>query len=112
DAVAITFGDQSLTYQELNQRADQVAGYLQSLRVGPDVPVGLFVERSFEMMAGILGVLKAGGTCLPLDPAHPAERLSFMLGETQVPVVLTHSRLRAHLPTHNAEIVCLDTEQE
>src|SRR5260370_16838211 len=94
DAVEITFEDQSLTYHELNQRADRVARYLQSLGVGPDVPVGLFVERSFEMMAGILGVLKAGGTCLPLDPAYPAERLSFMLGETQAPVVLTHSRLR------------------
>ncbi len=112
DAVAITFEDQSLTYHELNQRADRVARYLQSLGVGPDVPVGLFVERSFEMMAGILGVLKAGGTCLPLDPAYPAERLSFMLGETQAPVVLTHSRLRAQLPTHNAEVVCLDTERE
>src|SRR5712671_311293 len=117
DGVAITFGDQSLSYQELNRRADQVARHLQSLGVGPDVPVGLFVERSFEMMTGILGVLKAGGACLPLDPAYPAERLSFMLEETQAPVVLTHSRLLAQLPTHNVEVicldmVCLDTEQE
>jgi amino acid adenylation domain-containing protein len=112
DAVAITFGDQSLTYQELNQRADQVARYLRSLGVGPEVPVGLFAERSFEMMVGILAVLKAGGACLPLDPAYPAERLSFMLGETQAPVLLTHSRLRAQLPNHNAEVVCLDAEQE
>ncbi len=109
DAVAITFGDQSLTYHELNQRADQVARHLQSLGVGPDVPVGLFVERSFEMMAGILGVLKAGGACLPLDPAYPAERLSFMLEETQAQLVLTHSRLLAQLPAHNAEVICLDT---
>jgi amino acid adenylation domain-containing protein len=112
DAVAITFGDQSLTYQELNQRADQVARRLQSLGVGPDVPVGLFVERSFEMMAGILGILKAGGACLPLDPAHPAERLSFILGEMQAPVVLTHSRLRDQLPAHNGEVICLDRERE
>jgi surfactin family lipopeptide synthetase A len=111
-AVAITYRDQCLTYQELNQRSDQVARYLHSLGVGPEVPVGLFFERSFEMMAGALGVLKAGGTCLPLDPAYPAERLSFMLRETQAPVVLTHSRLRAELPAHHATVVCLDAEQE
>ena len=112
DAVAITFAGQSLTYRELNQCADQVARYLQSLSIGPDVPVALFVERSFEMVTGVLGVLKAGGACLPLDPAYPAERLSFMLAETQAPVVLTHSRLRAQLPAHNAEVVCLDKPRE
>lgn len=112
DAIAVTFEGQFLTYQELNRRADGLASHLRTLGVRPDVPVGLFLERSFQMITGVLGVLKAGGTCLPLDPAYPADRLSFMLGETQAPILITHSRLRNQLPVHNAEIVYLDAEQD
>ncbi|WP_414561750.1 aminotransferase class III-fold pyridoxal phosphate-dependent enzyme [Anabaena sp. CCY 9613] len=89
DAVAVEFAGQQLTYQELNSRANQLAHYLQSLGVKPEVLVGICVERSLEMLVSILGVLKAGGAYLPLDPAYPQERLSYMLSDAQVSVLLT-----------------------
>ncbi len=99
---------ESLTYRELNARANQVAHHLISLGVGPDVLVGLCVERSLETVVGILGILKAGGAYLPLDPTYPQERLQFMLADSQVSVIVTQSHLVANLPDHQAYLVCLD----
>ena len=110
DAVAIVFENQQLTYGELNCRANQVAHYLRSLGVEADVLVGLCVERSPEMIVGMLGILKAGGAYLPLDPEYPTERLSFMLEDAQVLVLLTQQSLQGKLPQHQAQLVCLDTD--
>lgn len=112
DSIAVTFEDQQLTYGLLNARANQLAHYLQKLGVGTEVLVGLCVERSLEMIVGILGILKAGGAYVPLDPAYPQERLAFMLQDTQTPVLLTQQRLVEGLPEHGANIICLDTEWE
>ncbi|WP_392535134.1 non-ribosomal peptide synthase/polyketide synthase [Nostoc sp. C117] len=109
DAVAVVFENQQLTYQQLNCRANQLAYYLQSLGVSENVLVGLCIERSLEMVVGLLGILKAGGAYVPLDPEYPAERLSFMLTDTQVKVLLTQEKLVESLPQHQACVVCLDT---
>jgi amino acid adenylation domain-containing protein/non-ribosomal peptide synthase protein (TIGR01720 family) len=108
NAIALTFADTQLTYQHLNQRANQLAHYLHKLGVGPEVLVGLYVERSLEMVVGLLAVLKAGGAYVPLDPAYPQERIAFMLADAQVPVVLTQEHLLANLPNCPAQIVCID----
>ncbi|MFZ1931164.1 MAG: amino acid adenylation domain-containing protein, partial [Candidatus Sulfotelmatobacter sp.] len=108
-ASAVTFEGKSLTYAELDSQANQVAGRLKELGVGPEIVVALYFERSIEMLIGILGVLKAGGACLPLDPAHPVSRIAFMLAETQAPVLLTHSRLQSQVPGSKAQIICIDT---
>ncbi|MEH1853289.1 MAG: amino acid adenylation domain-containing protein [Nostoc sp.] len=109
DAIAVVFEDQQISYRELNQQANQLAHYLQSLGVGPEVLVGLCVERSLEMVVGVLGILKAGGAYVPLDYAYPQERLAFMLQDAQVSVLLTQEKLKSGLPNHQAEIVCLDS---
>ncbi|MGA9379337.1 MAG: amino acid adenylation domain-containing protein, partial [Phormidium sp.] len=109
DAVAVICEKEQLTYQQLNCRANQVAHHLRSWGVGADVVVGICVERSLEMVIGILGILKAGGAYLPLDPAYPIERLHFMLEDAQVAVLLTQERLLDKLPEHQAHLVCLDT---
>ncbi|MEH1765141.1 MAG: amino acid adenylation domain-containing protein [Nostoc sp.] len=109
DAIAVVFEDQQISYRELNQQANQLAHYLQSLGVGSEVLVGLCVERSLEMVVGVLGILKAGGAYVPLDYAYPQERLAFMLQDAQVSVLLTHEKLKSGLPNHQAEIVCLDS---
>jgi natural product biosynthesis luciferase-like monooxygenase protein/amino acid adenylation domain-containing protein/HAD superfamily phosphatase (TIGR01681 family) len=88
-AVALVFEDQQLTYAELNRRANQLAHYLRSLGIGPDVRVGICVERSPLLVVAVLATLKAGGTYVPLDPAYPAERLAFMLADSQAMVLLT-----------------------
>ncbi|BAY68263.1 non-ribosomal peptide synthetase [Anabaena sp. FACHB-709] len=93
DDVAVVFEEQQLTYRELNQRANQLAHYLQTWGVQPETPVGIYIERSLEMVIGILGILKAGGCYVPLDPAYPASRLTYIINETQVPVVLTQESL-------------------
>ena len=109
DAIAVVFEDRQISYRELNQRANQLAHYLQSLGVGSEVLVGLCVERSLEMVVGVLGILKAGGAYVPLDYAYPQERLAFMLQDAQVSVLLTQEKLKSGLPNHQAEIVCLDS---
>jgi amino acid adenylation domain-containing protein len=109
DAVALVFEDQQLSYRELNRRANQLAHHLQKLSVGPEVKVGICVERSIDMVEGILGILKAGAAFVPLDPMYPKDRLSYMIQETQVPVMLTQEPLLRELPMHGAHVVCLDT---
>ena len=110
EAVAVIFEDQQLTYAELNRRANQLAHHLRELGIGPEVLVGICVERSLEMVVGILGILKAGGAYLPLDPAYPQERLAFMLADTKAPVLLTQAHLAEVLPQHQAQLVCLDMD--
>ena len=111
DATAVVFEDQSLTYGELDARANQLAHFLRALGVGPELAVGLCVERSLEMLVALLGILKAGGAYLPLDPDYPPERLSFMLADAQAPLVLTHSALADRLPAHDALVLHLDAER-
>jgi amino acid adenylation domain-containing protein len=105
-------GEAVLTYGELNRRANQLANHLRALGVGPEVLVAICVERSLEMVIGLLGILKAGGGFVPLDPAYPKERLAFMLKDSQVPVLLTQERLVAGLPEHDARVICLDSGWE
>ena len=93
DEEAVVFGSERLTYWELNIRANQLAHYLQQLGVKPEVLVGICLERSIDMIVGVLGILKAGGAYLPLDPTYPPERLHYMLEDAQVPILLTHSSL-------------------
>jgi amino acid adenylation domain-containing protein len=112
DAVAVVFEDERVTYRELNVRANQLAHYLQKLGVGPEVMVGICVERSLEMVVGLLGILKAGGAYVPLDPAYPSERLAFILADTQSPVLLTQQQLIAQLPENAGYVVRLDTDWE
>lgn len=109
DAIALVFEGEQLTYQELNARANQLAHYLQTLGVGAEVLVGICVERSLEMVVGLLGILKAGGAYVPLDPDYPQERLSFMLADTQLKVLLTQEKLVESLIPNQARVVCLDT---
>jgi amino acid adenylation domain-containing protein/thioester reductase-like protein len=109
DAVAVTFeGRQALTYRELARRSSQLARHLQKLGVGPETLVGMCVERSLEMVVGVMGVLKAGGAYLPLDPTYPKDRLQFMLEDAAAPVLLTQQHLLPVLPEHGARVICLD----
>ena len=112
DNVAVVFEDQQLTYAELNARANQLAHYLQALGVGPEVLVTICMERSLEMVIGLLGILKAGGAYVPSDPAYPEERLSLVLEDTRTPVLLTQKRQLERLPKSGAHLVCLDTGWE
>ena len=129
DNVAVMYKDRQLTYAQLNSRANQLAHYLRKLAVGPEVLVAICLERSLEMIIGLLGVLKAGGAYVPLDPAYPKERLASMLEDTQTPVLLTQQRWMAELiedkgtkledgdsrsaiPNSRFQVVCLDSEWE
>ncbi|WP_208491975.1 non-ribosomal peptide synthetase [aff. Roholtiella sp. LEGE 12411] len=104
--------NQQLTYSELNIRANQLAHYLQQLGVKPEVPVGICVERSLEMVIGLLGILKAGGAYLPIEPTYPKERQAFILQDAQIPVLLTQQHLAANLPIEKTQVICLDTDWE
>ncbi|MFG1647435.1 amino acid adenylation domain-containing protein [Amycolatopsis sp. NPDC049252] len=108
DAPALTFRGDSLSYRDLDARANRVAHRLRELGVGPGTLVGVFANRSFELVAGLLGVLKAGGAYVPLDPEYPADRLAFMLEDAAAPVVLTQAALRDTLPPGDATVVVLD----
>jgi amino acid adenylation domain-containing protein len=110
DAVALVHGDDLLTYRELDARANRLARHLRSLGAGPEAAVGICMERSPDLVAGMLGVLKAGGAYVPLDPNYPRERLSFMLRDTDVRVILTHRALLDQLPAHDSRVVCLDRD--
>ncbi|MEH1798883.1 MAG: amino acid adenylation domain-containing protein [Nostoc sp.] len=109
EAVAVVFENQQLTYRELNAKANQLGHYLRSLGVKPEVLVGICIERSPLMVVAVLGILKAGGAYLPLDTAHPKERLAFILEDTQSPVLLTQQRLIEKFPTDNTKVICLDS---
>ncbi len=109
DAEALRFGGQSLSYRELDVRANQLAHELRARGVRPDTRVALCLERSFDLVIGLLGVLKAGGAYVPLDPAYPRERLDFMLQDSGAAVLLTHSHLRDALPAYTGEVLALDT---
>ena len=112
EAIAIEFEDQSVSYKELNKRADEVAKILVGQGVKPGTLVGLFLNRSVEMLVGLLGVLKAGGAYLPLDPSFPAERLAFMLEDSNASIVLTLKSLLPEMPKTNAQVICLDALEE
>lgn len=110
DAVAVVCNDKYLIYRELNRRANQLACYLRAFGVAPEVLVGICVERSLEMVVGLLAILKAGGAFVPLDPTYPRERLAFMLQDSQVPVVLTEKRFVEDLPKPGVRVVQLDAD--
>ena len=109
-AIALVMGDRVLRYGELDRRANQLAHYLQELGVRPGVLVGVYVERSPDMVVGLLGILKAGGAYVPLDPAYPVERLHFMLKDAQAPVLVTHHHLAQRFSTQGIRVVCLDAD--
>ncbi|HEY52488.1 MAG TPA: amino acid adenylation domain-containing protein, partial [Caldilineae bacterium] len=116
DATALVFAslengeEATMTYGELNRKANQVAHYLRHLGLGPDQMVGLMMERSLEMIVGLLGVLKAGAAYVPIDPAYPQDRVSFMLQDAETPVLLTQERLLADLSLNGRRTVCLDRD--
>ena len=111
DAVAVEFQEQCLSYAELNARANQIAHRLRALGVGPEAVVAICIERSVEMVIALLGILKAGGSYLPLDHSYPKQRLAFMLEDAQPAVLLTHSALRESLPAGVGQVLELDTER-
>ncbi len=110
--IALVFEQQTLTYRELIRRADRLAHYLRGLGVGPDVLVGLFVERSLEMVVALLGILKAGGAYVPLDPSFPPDRLSYMVEDSRMQVLVTHRDLDQTLPVRPPSVVHLDSDWE
>jgi amino acid adenylation domain-containing protein len=112
DAVAVVFEDKQLTYRQLSDHANRLAQRLQSLGVGPNVLVGICVERSLEMLVGLLGILKAGGAYVPLDPAYPQDRLAFMLEDCQPRVLVIQKRLQAQIPRHPTRVIWLDAPFE
>ncbi len=110
--VAVSFEGQQLTYFELNAKANQLAHLLLRLGIGPEVLVGFSAERSLSMMVGLLGILKAGGAYVPLDPGYPKERLSLMLHDSQLKLLVTESKLVGSLPAHSADVVMLDADRD
>ncbi|HWN93879.1 MAG TPA: amino acid adenylation domain-containing protein [Methylomirabilota bacterium] len=110
DAPAVSFGKEKLSYRELIYRANEIANYLRTLGVGPDGVVGICCERSFDMVASVLGTLKAGAAYLPLDPTYPHERLRFMLEDSRAAVLLTHSKLRHVFSNITTPTLCLDAD--
>ncbi len=110
DAVAVSCNGEELTYRELNERANQLAHYLRSFGAGSEMLIGLYVERSVEMLVGILGILKAGAAYVPLDLQHPLDRLHFLLEDAGVTMILTQETLADELPSHWAHVVMLDAE--
>ncbi|NEQ64995.1 MAG: amino acid adenylation domain-containing protein [Symploca sp. SIO2D2] len=119
NAIAVVFEEQKLTYSQVNSKANQLAHYLQKLGVRPEVLVGICVERSLEMLIGLLAILKAGGVYVPLDPRYPSERLNYMLADSQASVLLTQEKLLDKLPKHQTQshsslnkqqFICLDAD--
>ena len=109
-ALAVQFGEQRLSYAQLNARANQLAHWLRGRGVGPDVLVGVAVERSVELVVALLGIVKAGGAYVPMDPDYPQERLQHMLADSGVGLLLTQQHLLQRLPASNAAMICLDSQ--
>ena len=112
NAIAAIFQAEQITYQELNQKANQLAHYLQSLGVNSETLIGVCVDRSLNMLIGLLGVLKAGGAYVPLDPSYPADRIALMLEDSQLSVLITQKYLLENLIQRPNQIVCLDEDWE
>jgi iturin family lipopeptide synthetase A len=112
DSVAVVFKQQKLTYRQLNERANQLARHLQTLGVGAEVLVGICVERSLEMVVGLLGILKAGGAYVSLDPNYPTERLNYTLADGEIKVLLTQESLLSSFSSYPERVICLDTDWE
>jgi amino acid adenylation domain-containing protein len=112
DRIAIVFGDQQLTYAEVNERADMLARRLRSFGVAPDTRIGIYLPRSTGMVVGMLGVLKSGASYVPLDPSYPFDRIAFMLDDSAIPLLVTERALLDELPAGDAMPVCLDDEEE
>jgi amino acid adenylation domain-containing protein len=110
EAIAIRNGSEELNYRELNLRANKLARYLRGIGIGPEVFVGIFMDRSIEMLVGLLAVLKSGGAYVPLDPQYPLERVRFMIEDSQARVVLTQNSLLDRLPDSAAQTICLDAD--
>ena len=110
ETIAATFDTESLTYAELDVRANQLAHRLRELGVGPEVLVGVLIERSLDMLVALLGVLKAGGAYLPLDPYFPKDRLAYMVADSRLKVLVTHRDLDQHLSIQVASVVHLDSD--
>ncbi|MGQ0809754.1 MAG: amino acid adenylation domain-containing protein [Nitrospiraceae bacterium] len=109
EAVAVMHEERRLTYRELQRRANQLGHRLRKCGVGPDVLVGLCVERSVDLIVGLLGILKAGGAYVPLDPEYPKKRLTAMLEDARAPILVTQQHLNARLPDHDAQTIYLET---
>ena len=112
EAVAVVHEGQQLTYRELNCRANRLGHYLKNMGIGPEVLVGVCLDRGIDMVVGLLGILKAGGAYVPLDPAYPRERLDFILKDAKVEVVLTTTALLGGLPELQVRVVCVDAESD
>ncbi|HEY9639116.1 MAG TPA: amino acid adenylation domain-containing protein [Coleofasciculaceae cyanobacterium] len=110
DAIALIFNDKQLTYRELNQQANQLAHYLQKVGIQPEIPVGICIERSLDMIIGLLAIVKAGGAYVPLDPTYPQDRLAHILSDSQLAVVLTQEKFLPIVPSQDVPIVCLDQD--
>ncbi|HEY9809170.1 MAG TPA: amino acid adenylation domain-containing protein [Halomicronema sp.] len=112
EAIAVKFNDQSLTYRQLNNQANQLAHYLQKLGIGPEIRVGVCADRSLEIVIAFIAIFKAGGVYVPLDPTYPKDRLAYMIEDSNVPVLLTQTSLISQLPTTNSQLICLDELQD
>jgi amino acid adenylation domain-containing protein len=110
EAIAVVYEDQHLTYAELNRQSNQLAHHLQQMGIKPNDFVAMYMDRSLETVIGIIGILKAGGAYLPLDSAYPAERLAFMLQDSQAPILLTQTKMADDLPAYQGQILCLDRD--
>ena len=108
NTIAVECSGTRLTYRELNQRADALSAELQKQGVEVETRVGIYVERSLDMIVGVLGILKAGGAYVPLDPHFPEERLVFMIADAQIQILVTQHGLEHQLPEHRARVVCVD----
>jgi amino acid adenylation domain-containing protein len=112
DSIAVVFEHELISFDALNRKANQLARYLRKIGVGPEVAVGICVERSIEMVVGLLGILKAGGAYVPFDPSYPVERLAYILADSRVSVLLTQERLVDSLPGQCAHTLCIDSQWE